>query len=117
MRRPAGAVHSISLSPTPLILALLAVLAGMPAAQAQSSKDASGQDPTTLDQVQVTGIRESMQSSINKKRDDTVIADVLSADDIGDLPAPSLADAIETLTGAASTELCGSLAPGDVIPE
>ncbi|HHA2379887.1 TPA: chondroitinase-B domain-containing protein [Stenotrophomonas maltophilia] len=103
MRRPAGAVHSISLSPTPLIVALLAVLAGLPTAQAQSSKDAAGQDPTTLDQVQVTGIRESMQSSINKKRDDTVIADVLSADDIGDLPAPSLADAIETLTGAAST--------------
>ncbi|MHC1671311.1 TonB-dependent receptor [Stenotrophomonas maltophilia] len=103
MRRPAGAVHSISLSPTPLIVALLAVLAGLPTAQAQSGKDAAGQDPTTLDQVQVTGIRESMQSSINKKRDDTVIADVLSADDIGDLPAPSLADAIETLTGAAST--------------
>ncbi|MDL5364637.1 TonB-dependent receptor [Xanthomonas sp. NCPPB 2654] len=58
---------------------------------------------TTLDQVQVTGIRGSIQSSINKKRDDTVISDVLSAEDIGDLPAPSLADAIETLTGAAST--------------
>lgn len=85
MRQPAGAVPSISLSPTPLIVALLAVLAGTPAALAQSSRDTAGQDPTTLDQVQVTGIRESMQSSINKKRDDTVIADVLSADDIGDL--------------------------------
>jgi iron complex outermembrane receptor protein len=58
---------------------------------------------TTLDEVQVKGIRGSIQSSINKKRDNTVISDVLSADDIGDLPAPSLADAIETLTGAAST--------------
>ena len=52
-------------------------------------------DPTTLDEVQVQGIRESIQTSINKKRDDTVISDVLSAEDIGDLPAPSLADAIE----------------------
>ncbi|SEL61643.1 TonB-dependent receptor [Pseudoxanthomonas sp. GM95] len=60
-------------------------------------------DPTTLDQVRVTGVRASIQSSIDKKRDDTVISDVLSAQDIGDLPAPSLADAIETLTGAAST--------------
>ena len=58
---------------------------------------------TTLDEVQVKGIRSSIQSSINKKRDNTVISDVLSADDIGDLPAPSLADAIETLTGASST--------------
>ena len=82
MRRPAGAVHSISLSPTPLIVALLAALAGLPAAHAQSGKDAAGQDPTTLDQVQVTGIRESMQSSINKKRDDTVIV-VGAANDHG----------------------------------
>ncbi|MET0288177.1 MAG: TonB-dependent receptor [Pseudoxanthomonas sp.] len=63
---------------------------------------AAGQ-ATDLDSVQVTGIRESVQSSISRKRDDTVISDVLSAQDIGDLPAPSLADAIETLTGAAST--------------
>jgi len=103
MRQPAGVVRRTPLSPTPLIVALLAALAASPAVQAQSAGSGSGQDATTLDQVQVTGIRESMQSSINKKRDDTVIADVLSADDIGDLPAPSLADAIETLTGAAST--------------
>lgn len=67
----------------------------------QAAAPAAG--ATTLDQVQVTGIRGSIQSSINKKRDDTVVSDVLSAEDIGDLPAPSLADAIETLTGAAST--------------
>lgn len=69
----------------------------VPADSAQAS------DVTTLDEVQVKGIRASIQSSINKKRDNTVISDVLSADDIGDLPAPSLADAIETLTGASST--------------
>lgn len=60
-------------------------------------------ETTTLDEVRVVGIRGSIQSSINKKRNDTVVSDVLSAEDIGDLPAPSLADAIETLTGAAST--------------
>lgn len=80
------------------LLTALCALAG-PALAQQAEPDPA----TTLDQVQVTGIRESMQSSINKKRDDTVISDVLSAEDIGDLPAPSLADAIETLTGAAST--------------
>ena len=95
MRQSAGAVRTITLSPTPLIVALLAALAAAPLAQAQSTTGTTGQDATTLDQVQVTGIRESMQSSINKKRDDTVISDVLSADDIGDLPAPSLADAID----------------------
>ena len=89
--------------PHPLAAALLAALfAAAPAMAQQADPPATGA-ATTLDQVQVTGIRESMQSSINKKRDDTVISDVLSAEDIGDLPAPSLADAIETLTGAAST--------------
>ncbi|NYF22656.1 TonB-dependent receptor [Xanthomonas sp. JAI131] len=73
------------------------------AAATTATAPAPASGATTLDQVQVTGIRGSIQSSINKKRDDTVISDVLSAEDIGDLPAPSLADAIETLTGAAST--------------
>ena len=71
--------------------------------EAPASDAAPASDVTTLDEVQVKGIRSSIQSSINKKRDNTVISDVLSADDIGDLPAPSLADAIETLTGASST--------------
>lgn len=93
---------------------LLALVAGAPAAWAQQADPAAAPLPasgqasaaapaTTLEQVQVTGVRETMQSSISRKRDDTVISDVLSAGDIGDLPAPSLADAIETLTGAAST--------------
>ena len=72
-------------------------------AEGPAADAAPASDVTTLDEVQVKGIRSSIQSSINKKRDNTVISDVLSADDIGDLPAPSLADAIETLTGASST--------------
>ena len=73
------------------------------APQATDPAQPDGSTATTLDQVKVTGIRASIQSSIDKKRDDTVISDVLSAQDIGDLPAASLADAIETLTGAGST--------------
>ncbi len=108
MRRPSGAIHAIPVRRSPLCRALLFALCAAPAAAAVQAQTAPASaaapaDPTTLDQVQVTGIRGSIQSSINKKRDDTVISDVLTAEDIGDLPAPSLADAIETLTGAAST--------------
>lgn len=67
--------------------------------QAASQPD---QAPVTLDQVVVTGLRSSIQSSIDKKRDETVVADVLSADDIGDLPALSIGEAIETITGAST---------------
>lgn len=60
------------------------------------------EDVQVLDRMVVTGIRGSIQSSISRKRDETVIADVLSADDIGDLPALSIGEAIETITGAAT---------------
>lgn len=60
------------------------------------------QDATTLDAVQVVGIRASIQSSIQTKRDATVVSDALSAKDIGDLPAQSIGEAIETITGAST---------------
>ncbi len=108
MRRRAGVFSAVTIHPRNLLASALAgalatLVLSAPAGAQQATAGPERGDATTLDQVQVTGIRESMQSSINKKRDDTVISDVLSADDIGDLPAPSLADAIETLTGAAST--------------
>ncbi|WP_149195865.1 TonB-dependent receptor [Luteimonas suaedae] len=60
------------------------------------------QDATELDAVVVTGIRASIQSSIQNKRDATVVSDALSAKDIGDLPALSIGEAIETITGAST---------------
>ena len=50
----------------------------------------------------VTGIRATIQDSIETKRDSTEIVDALSADEIGELPALSIGEALETLTGAAS---------------
>src|SRR3546814_17696669 len=50
--------------------------------------------------IGVTGIRETIQNSINTKREETAIVDALSADDIGDLPALSVGQAIQTITGA-----------------
>lgn len=72
------------------------------AQQSDAAQQAPEQAPTTLDQVKVTGIRSSIQSSIDSKREQTVVADVLSAEDIGDLPALSIGEAIETITGAAT---------------
>src|SRR5688500_18572656 len=62
----------------------------------------AAQDPTTVEEVVVTGIRASIQSTIERKRNETVVADVLSAEDIGDLPALSIGEAIETITGAST---------------
>jgi iron complex outermembrane receptor protein len=55
-----------------------------------------------VEEVVVTGLRASIQSSIEEKREASVVSDVLSAEDIGDLPALSIGEAIETITGAAT---------------
>ncbi|MEL7188482.1 MAG: TonB-dependent receptor [Pseudomonadota bacterium] len=52
--------------------------------------------------IVVTGIRQTIQNSINEKRNSTEVFDALSADEIGDLPALSIGEALETLTGAGS---------------
>lgn len=77
---------------------LLMAAAPCVAAQAQSTSTPGSE----VEEVVVTGIRASIQSSIEAKRDASVVSDVLSAEDIGDLPALSIGEAIETITGAAT---------------
>ena len=55
-----------------------------------------------LDTVMVTGSRLVIQNAIDIKRNATAIVDGLSASDIGDLPALSIGEALESITGAAS---------------
>lgn len=52
--------------------------------------------------IVVSGIRATLQDSISSKKEAVEIVDALSADEIGDLPALSIGEALETLTGAAS---------------
>ncbi|WP_271077271.1 TonB-dependent receptor [Aurantiacibacter sp. MUD61] len=52
--------------------------------------------------IVVTGIRGTIQNSIEGKRDNDLIVEVLTSDEIGDLPALSIGEALETLTSAAS---------------
>ena len=98
-------VRNLSCLPNrrPLKAALLCGMAwsfGAGMAQAQDAPPAGA--ATQVDEVVVTGFRASVQSSISQKRNADVVADVLSADDIGDLPASSIGEAIETITGAST---------------
>lgn len=54
------------------------------------------------DVIVVRGVRATVQSSIDAKREADSIVEALSADDIGDIPALSIGEALETLTSAAS---------------
>ncbi|HME40282.1 MAG TPA: TonB-dependent receptor [Steroidobacteraceae bacterium] len=59
-------------------------------------------DATTnneLEEVTVTGIRASIQSAIEVKRESSDIVEVVSAEDIGKLPDPSIAESLTRLPG------------------
>jgi len=67
------------------------------AALAQSAESAE-----TLEEIVVTGVRRTIQDSIALKRNSIEIVDGLNADEIGALPALSIGEALETITGAAT---------------
>ena len=56
--------------------------------------------PNAIEEIVVLGTRATVQRSIDLKRNSTQIVDGLSADEIGDIPALSIGDALETITGA-----------------
>ena len=71
----------------------ISMLALSQAAIAQDNSD---------DEVIVTGTRQLIQDSIALKRESTQIVDGLSADEIGDIPALSIGEALETISGVSS---------------
>lgn len=74
-------------------------LVALPVAAQEADAD---DDAIQLEEIVVTGTRQTVRNSIQVKRQATTIVDALSADDIGDIPALSIGEALETLTSAAS---------------
>jgi iron complex outermembrane recepter protein len=82
--------------------AVAAALAGASGATyAQSAPD----EP--LDEVVVSGIRHSIESSIALKKDSTSIVESITAEDIGKLPDTSIAESIARLPGLAAQRVNG----------
>jgi iron complex outermembrane receptor protein len=90
--------------------ALLIATSSIAVAHAQSAPEPTPEAPATPQdqaagaqspgEIVVTGLRQSIQSSIAHKHNETIISDSLSADDIDGLPATNLGDAIATIPGA-----------------
>ncbi|MCK7598148.1 TonB-dependent receptor [Microbulbifer sp. CAU 1566] len=70
------------------------------AVQAQDA--AIAESDQALEEVVVTGTRATIQTTIDIKRNSTTIVDGMSANEIGDLPALSIGEALESVTGASS---------------
>ena len=87
------------------ICAILAmVLAGSPvfAQEEDDSEAALEVDESIIEEIVVKGVRRTIQDSIQLKRNAVTIVDGLNADEIGALPALSIGEALETVTGAAT---------------
>ncbi|WP_058835820.1 TonB-dependent receptor [Luteimonas abyssi] len=86
-----------------LASALLIALAQPALAQDTQGSDPAvrtgASEPETLDTVVVTGIRGSLTSSMNLKRDSRGIVDGIVAEDIGKFPDTNLAESLQRISG------------------
>jgi TonB-dependent receptor len=97
--RPPAALRQPSKFTTAAQAALLAavgLLAALPAPVRAADEPQPGNQ---LEEVIVTGIRASLQSAIEVKRDAPDIVEAISAEDIGKLPDPSIAESLTRLPG------------------
>jgi len=78
----------------------------VPGAGGTGSEQSASQQlgSTQLEEVVVTGIRFSLEQSLNAKRDADSVVEVVSAEDIGKLPDKNIADAVQRLPGVNITK-------------
>lgn len=68
---------------------------GAPAHAQQPDRD----EATELDAITVTGIRGSIERSLDTKRDSESLVEVISAEDIGKMPDKNVADSLQRVAG------------------
>ena len=91
-------------------LALGALAVGGPA-YAQDAQDQNAQESNTEDEIVVTGIRGSLRSSQEIKRDADVFVDSITAEDIGALPDRSVSEALQRVPGVAIDRFAAGVDP------
>jgi iron complex outermembrane recepter protein len=87
--------------------ACLAARAQAPAAPAEKPEEAkpantaTKAEPTRVEAVVVTGIRASLEKSLDVKKTDSANVEVITAEDVGKMPDKNLADSLQRLVGVA----------------
>lgn len=89
-------MHKKAFQKSPLS-ALIASMAIAGIAQAQSP-DTGG---TSIEEIQVTGFRASLNTALNQKRESTAAVDSIIAEDIGKFPDSNLAESMQRIPGVA----------------
>jgi len=88
-----------------LVSTALTGICMMSAVSAQTVPAAPAGDDVS--EIVVSGFRKSLESSLQAKRDDDRIIDVISAEDIGQLPAENIAEAIQRVPGVQMQNING----------
>ncbi len=92
----------MNMKPTPLASAVAFALASMALqAQAQQAK------PETKETVTVTGIRASLEKSLETKRNADAVVEVITSEDIGKNPDKNIADAVARVPGVTISSQSG----------
>ena len=88
-------------------IASCCLMAGSGVAFAQQAVDGIDGSPRQLEEVVVTGIRSSLQRSMDVKRDGQGVVDAISATDIGKMPDTNLAESLQRVTGVSIDRVNG----------
>ncbi|GEN98554.1 TonB-dependent receptor [Novosphingobium sediminis] len=96
-RKPAYAHLMLGASAAALALTAQQAVAQEAAPQAAAPQAAADSDPAGA--IVVTGIRASLKSSLNIKRQGIGVIDAISAEDIGKFPDTNLAESLQRITG------------------
>jgi len=99
-----GTSNSGSVAVNSVAAAVAAVLAGSSGVARAQDANANNEP---LEEVVVSGIRHSIETSIATKREAISVVEVVSAEDIGKLPDTSIADSIARLPGVTAQRIEG----------
>ncbi|HEX6704450.1 MAG TPA: TonB-dependent receptor [Albitalea sp.] len=102
---------TLTRNPIAAAAALVALGAVFPAQAQQAAAPAAAasapRSATTLETVNVTGIRASREQSLNQKREADSHVEVITAEDLGKLPDKNVADAIQRIPGVNISSMAG----------
>lgn len=88
------------------LLAGVALPLGM-TALAQDATESAEEDEARQETIVIQGIRGSLQSALNEKRNADNLKEIIRAQDIGKLPDQNLAEVLENITGIQITRTAG----------
>lgn len=89
-----NSTHTLKTSTAAILLAVSA-----PSLIAQEVNQALNQQEADVEVIKVTGVREALEAALLVKREASSVVDAISANDIDDLPALDLGEALQALPG------------------